>query len=467
MLLIKQMFDRKNWPTIFVAATAIGFAILKLSTVTFRFSDGNAYFYMAQALLHGILPYRDYNLADPPFLILLFAPLKAIFANNLILFQFIPIVLDISTAVLIYKILRRNNVRLAFLAPLVYLFSFTVISTSDYVTGGEVTVFLITLAIYFDQQKKNVASAISWSLAILTKLYAVPPFIAYYLYKIVKRDYKAVLKITITGLIVAAIVLVPFILASPSHFFYDILLHQLNRPPGISKWAIFGTFFREEFVLIILAVIGMVISRNKQLIFQALLMLGFLLAYQDLYYVYLHALLPYMTIFGTVTFEYVYRKWGGKFVAAAVIVYILLLAIPTYSYFKDFEHQNIFSNSWDIAVAIRHSPENLPLYGTHEITPLLALIADRPIFGNYIDTNTQNFAALTLDKEKISNEAVEKGVYLVAKVADYPPQYSIPLQGYELYFDKDLFERYCTLYESFPSTAGDAYNKVNIYRCKK
>ncbi len=466
MLFIKQMFERKNRPTIFVLLTAIAFAVLKLSTVTFRFSDSNAYYYMAQALLHGILPYKNYNLADPPFLILVLAPLKAIFRDNLILFQFLPIAIDIGTAVLIYKILKRNGVRLAFLAPLIYLFSFTVISTSDYVTGGELTVFLITLAIYFDQQRKSFFSTIAWSLAILTKLYAVPPFLAYFFYKLLKRDYKAVARIVITGLIVAAVILIPFIFADPGHFFYDILLHQLNRPPGISKWNIFGVFFKEEFVLIILAFAGMIISRNKQLIAQALLMLGFLLAYQDLYYVYLHALLPYMAIFGTITLEYIYRRWGGKFAAASAILYLALLAVPIYSYFHDFEYQNVFSNSEDIAVAIRHSPENYDLYGTHEITPLLALIAHRNLFNNYIDTNTQNFAALTLDKTQVSEEAVTKGIYLVTKVADYP-DYGIAIQGFEEYFDRRLFDRYCKLYESFPSTAGDAYNKVNIYSCKK
>ena len=116
---------------------------------------------MSQAILNGFIPHRDFFLADPPLFPFFFAVCKLIIGNKLILFKLWPIILDSLSAILIYLLLKERRVALAALGSVLYLFSFTVLSTSDYVTGGELMVFFMLLALLFNEQKKPLLSGIA------------------------------------------------------------------------------------------------------------------------------------------------------------------------------------------------------------------------------------------------------------------------------------------------------------------
>jgi len=99
------------------------------------------------------------------------------------------------------------------------------------------------------------------------------------------------------------------------------------------------------------------------------------------------------------------------------------------------------------------------------VTPLVALMSDKQIFNNIIDTNTQNFAAGTHNLNLISENAVKNGIYLVARVANYPEQ-NIHDTGFEGYFNKEVFDNSCKLYKAFDrNVPDDPLNQVAIYKC--
>ena len=58
-----------------------------------------------------------------------------------------------------------------------------------------------------------------------------------------------------------------------------------------------------------------------------------------------------------------------------------------------------------------------------------------------------------------------KGIYLVARVGEYPEQ-NIHDVGFEAYFNPEIFKTACTKYKSFarPNSL-DNLNEVAIYRC--
>jgi len=57
---LKKLYKQRRWENLAVIFTMVGFAAVKFFSVSFRYSDGNIYLYMADAISKGILPYRDF-----------------------------------------------------------------------------------------------------------------------------------------------------------------------------------------------------------------------------------------------------------------------------------------------------------------------------------------------------------------------------------------------------------------------
>jgi hypothetical protein len=123
----------------------VAFLIYKLINLSFRFGDGDAYWYMANSIWNGILPYRDFFIADPPVFLLFLAELKLVFSAHWILYQALPIFLEAVNAGILYLLLR-DKLKLAWLAVPLYLFSFTVLGTSFFTTGDQLTILFCLLA---------------------------------------------------------------------------------------------------------------------------------------------------------------------------------------------------------------------------------------------------------------------------------------------------------------------------------
>jgi hypothetical protein len=449
-----------------VSASVAVFAIWKLSTLHFRFGDENVYFYMSHAVSHGLLPYKNFFLADPPFFVFFMAGFKTLIGSHLILFKTIPIIFDTASAVLIYLILKKIGNKFAALGPALYLFSFTVLSTSDYVTGAEVMIFFILLGVYLDFLCKPFWSGISWSLACLCKLYAAPALIGFAAFKLFKKEFTDLKKIILVGILAGLIVLLPFFIIASHQTFYDLIIHQFRRPAGLDKWNVWELFLSFEWPLLIGGLVGAWLTRHKTFVWQLILSAIFLLLYQDLYYLYLHLLIPYLVILFCESVDFFdYKDKDLTVPWIVIILYACIAMYPIFSYVNIYAPQGIFDNPQEIATALEQTPDNFPIYGVEEVTPLVALMADRPIFENIIDTNTQNFAAGTHNRDEISREAVKNGIYLVARVADYPDQ-NIMDTGFENYFNSDIFKTSCTTYRKFPRPSpDDPLNDIAIYRC--
>ncbi len=428
------------------------------------FGDENVYFYMTHAILSGSIPYKDFFLADPPFFIYLLSGFKFLFGSNIILFKALPIVFDSFSAILVYLILKKRENKFAFLGPILYLFSFTVLSTSDYVTGAEVMISLILLALYTEENKKHFWSGVFWALACLSKLYAGPALIGVLIYKIYQKEFIELKQIIIGGLITTLIVLIPFIILAPKELFYDLIIHQFKRPVGINKWNVIGFFVSFEWFILSAGMIGAFITSKKVWGLSFLFSLIFFLLYRDLYYLYLHLLWPLVVLLAIEFVSFLNKKsedlsWGF------IILYIFIAIYPLSVYIGNTSQEGVFSNPQEIVGVLQTAPDNFPIYGTQEVAPLVALLSGREIFENKIDTNTQNFASGTHNKNEISKNAIENGVYLVARVGEYPEQ-NIHDTGFELYFDINVFKSACTKYKSFERKSSNDYlNEIAIYRC--
>lgn len=126
---------------------------------------------MADQFFRGVLPYRDYFLADPPLMIIILGGIKWLVGKNVLFLQAVPFLFEAASSGLLYLILKKEKVSLAFLAPALYLFSFSILSTSDFVTGVQLVNFFALSAFYFYQKDSFKTSGFFWGLAFLVKLY--------------------------------------------------------------------------------------------------------------------------------------------------------------------------------------------------------------------------------------------------------------------------------------------------------
>ncbi len=444
------------------------FAFFKFTHVTLRFGDSNAYLYMAHVFWEGVLPYRDFFFSDPPTLIYVLSLVSRLLGDNYVGFMVIPFLFELINAYLLYYYLAQEKQRFAYLAPLIYLGTFTVLATSDYVVGVQITVFFTLLAFIAYAKKRLTFSAVFWALALTTKLYSAITFIGFLIVVFrINRDDS--LKIVLRAVLFAAIICLPFVPYLPDAL-HNIVVHQLNRPEGIPKLEILYYFIQREWLLIGAALLGICFKRNSMFVLPFLLTLFFFLTYRDLYYLYLQYTTYFYVYFAIYALHALYTKLSGQLrstvLMVTLLVYVFFFLTSINFYFQYVWKESLFSNASKISSYISNQWPRTALYGSHEVVPLIALQSKTSIFGNYIDTNTQTFASGTHDKTIMSKQAVESGVLLLGRIWHGKGK-ATEAQAVRGYFDAQSFIRYCTLQKTFPDTGNSTTNAIGIYFCKK
>jgi hypothetical protein len=444
------------------------YLIYKLSNLDYYFGDGNGYFYMAQAVIDGLVPYRDFLIADPPLLIYLLAAIKAVIGANLVLFLAVPPILEATSSYLIYLNLKKRSISLAFLAPLLYLFSFAILSTSDYVTGLHFVILLVNAAILL--KNKPIVSGILWGLATLIKLYTIPGFLAFLGWLVWKKDWQTLKKTGTAYVLTGAAVMSPFMAIAPIEVIEHTILHQFSRPPGISKTAVFSFFVVKDFPLLIVGLLGLIWLKKRLWLALFASWLLFYLIFKDLYYVYLGKLIPWIAMGTVVTLEAIKNKWPkndlGKNITLSLLMLILLSHIPALiNYNQQFRLDGRFPHAPEVAEYVKQLEPTLPLYGSHEVAPLIALMTNQKLFNNYIDTNAQIFGSGALDKKTVSEEAAEHGVYLLTKVANLEINADLDA-GFDGYFDPEVFQAACERLTIIDGPKRELFTDIGIYWCQ-
>jgi hypothetical protein len=115
-----------------------------------RFSDGAIYLYMSSLLNQGILPYRDFFFAHPPLQLLFLSPVTLLFGQNFFLTHMSLQVLLVANAWVLFAVSRKffPN-RISLLAPLLYLFSYSIPATGAHWSGVHLALFMVLAAIFF------------------------------------------------------------------------------------------------------------------------------------------------------------------------------------------------------------------------------------------------------------------------------------------------------------------------------
>jgi hypothetical protein len=341
------------------------------------------------------------------------------------------------------------------------------------VTGLYFVLLLLNLGFYW--QKKPILAGICWGLASLIKLYTVPGLMAWIVWVIFSKklaknhnQWHYLKNFLLSYGLTVAVVMLPFMLISPKQILDYLIFHQFNQTVGISKLKIFNFFLSKDLILILASLSGIILTRNLLIGSAVLFWLIFYLVFKDLYYVYLGVFAPWLTAGFLQLLTWLKNQWPQNQLGQKLGLSLLILT--TMFYLAIWPHQTTrlegrFTQAKQAADYIQQLEKNQALYGSHEVAPLMALMANKKLYNNHIDTNAQLFSSGALDKQAISKQAVENGVYLLTKVVNIPQNTNVDA-GYQNYFDQKLFKKYCQRLKIIEGAGYELFDDIAIYDCQ-
>jgi len=155
-----------------------GFFILKSIGIRASRTDENIYFYMANSLVHGRIPYRDFFFAHPPGHLLFIAPFF-LFGFNLIVAKMIPVVVAGITGIFLYLTFRSAGHKMAgIIVTFLFLYAYQVLMGSTNLNGENLVVMFLAMSVYFAGREHFVISGFASGLALSCGLYSLAGVIA-------------------------------------------------------------------------------------------------------------------------------------------------------------------------------------------------------------------------------------------------------------------------------------------------
>lgn len=459
-----------NWRWLVVWCAVALYLFSKLAILEFHLGDPTVYWYMAKVLPQGILPYRDFFFADPPLLVLFLVPIVALVKEHLLVIQFVPYLLESIVAVVLTVLLKEQKHRFWWLAPVLYLGSFTITATSDYGTGMQLASVWLISALFAVEKKKFFWAGVLLACAALTKMYMGAAVLAVLGYVAWKKEWPALLRITLGGVLASVVVLVPFILLSKGAIIADIILHQFDRPPGLNKLTVLSYFFQREWLLLCIACSVAWWQRRTLWAWLFPAEVLFVLLFQDIYYAYLGILLLPLTALVLATPPVFVQKLSltselqARGREALLVLGVLWFILGTVQYWSGVYAEGMFYPHAALAQAITEQQEQLPLYGSHELVPLMALTTGRPVFHSIIDSNGQTFASGAQDKEKISSAAVTEGVLLLSR-GELHPVTGEAVSLHQAYFSDEEYRQHCQPIFTVPENSRNPRAVVMLSAC--
>lgn len=162
-----------------LVAIAMLYAIQKLYALEYAVSDENIYFYLASAMAHGKVPYRDFFHAHPHPPLHLY-PLALVYKVQGG-FSLLPARVLSGGAILLAGILiargqRRSSAAMGLIACALFLGSFDVLRVSTHYVGANLAAFWVALGLERFARVRDGQAALGFSLGGFTLLNALLEF---------------------------------------------------------------------------------------------------------------------------------------------------------------------------------------------------------------------------------------------------------------------------------------------------
>jgi hypothetical protein len=464
---IKTFLDEQGYIVLVVGL--IAFFLLKIIFSYPRFSDGSVYLYLASLVAKGGTPYRDFFYSSPPLILYLFAAWGKLFGFNWQSFNYIPIVLTIGETLLLYSMLRKKYGALAsVVGSWLYLFSFAVLATTDFVTDIHVVAVLVLAGLYAHVSNRPFLSGLFFGLATVAKVYAFVFYIPLLLWYIWQHEWRKGGQNLLGFAVIFGLVNIGFYLFLGHLYLDQIVGSHLGHITGIPKWNIFRFFAWHDLVLVLAPLPLVVFLRRFPPVLLLLLVLGSALFYgfySDIYYLYLKLFVVWLVWWWAWNISQVEKRWPDMALWISLALVTIALPAGMWRYTHEQAHAAVIDHLGDIeAYVSTHTKEQEAIYGDYEITPLLASETGQPIFRNYADTNIKFFETQIFDYDQRARELQEGHVQMVITKGVTDPNGQL-LFGQEVVLPRSFFADYCVIGKIFPVANDYSSNAVVIWEC--
>jgi hypothetical protein len=450
---------------IFPLLLIIIFLIIKVPNNSIRLSDTNTYFNIAYQMSHGKILYKDIFFSNFPLFSYVSYFYYLITLKNIDLFYLTSIIEVAITAFFIYLITikKTKDYLVSVISSALYMFSFMVLSTSDHQTGVFTASLLGVLGYYFLQRKKYLMSGIFIALTLLTKAYFLPIFLSFFFYIAIKRGFKSLMNFVIGLTLAGLAVLVPSLIQAPREFFSNIFGFSLTRPVGIPKMNILWFFIAKDYFFLLLLLFNF--ANFKKNIFFGLVTIFsalFFFGYQDIYYLYLNFLAPFLSLSFYEFYSFSTIKFNLQKLVIPTII-LIIIALNLFIYISGYRNLGKISNFDSITKTIKDENPKY-LYGNINLTPALIAILNIPALENVNGAHEYFFERGIYDKKKLTDKAVTTKTIIITQGADYP-QYGIKQEIMDNIFINETIYRNCKNILSVPAIAEGEVNRINLFKC--
>jgi 4-amino-4-deoxy-L-arabinose transferase-like glycosyltransferase len=462
---MKKLLWEKKYKILFLMLIII-FLIIKFQGFYFKFSDENTYFYMAKMILDGFTPYKDFFFASPPLQIYIISFFMLFVGKHFILLKLIPIFVTIISSCFIFGVVKKKfGEKEGLIASALYLFSFLVLTTTDHSTGIHLSVMFLLGVIYFIYYDKPLMAGIFASFALLTRLYTLFPLAGIGIYLII-FDRKKLLKFIIGCASTTVIVGGLMQLISNGAFLEQIFLFRLKLVDliGISKMKIFSFFITWDWLLVAGSLLFYFTRKKREFspfLFVSLFLLIFYFVYSDLYYLYLGLIIPLLCILTAHSLMHLNKRKYFNYIITVLLIFII--CFNSFYYIHDHSKAARITFIDEISeFVIANSNENNTLYGSFEITPLIALKTDRRITNNFIDTNPKIFITNLTSAKEMIEKMKEDTKFIFTKVLLFKNE----ILSIDESVDQE-FLKTCIIVKIYPIELDYSSNAVIVWDCKK
>jgi predicted membrane-bound dolichyl-phosphate-mannose-protein mannosyltransferase len=451
---------------LFLLAIIFLFLIIKIVSNGIHLSDTNIYFNIAYQIANGKILYKDIFFSNFPFFSYVASLYYFLSGKNIELFYFTSAI-EISTITFfIYLITyqKTKNYIASITSSILYIFSFMVLSTSNHQTGVFTASLFAVLSYFFLQKKKILISGIFIALAIFTKAYFLPIFLSFFIYIVIKKEWRNLLKFGLSFTITGLIILLPFLIQAPQQLISDIFGFSLTRPAGLSKINIMWFFIMKDFLLFIILLFN-ILNIRKNILFGiiSIISITFFFAYQDVYYFYLNFLTPFLCLSFYEIYLFLRNKFNSqRLVIPTVVIVFVLLNLSIYiSSYRNMDKLGDFNKV--IATINFEKPDFL--YGSNDITPLLIALTGIPALENVNDAHEYFFMRGIYNKKFLTDKAIKSKTIIVTHGADYPT-YNFRQDIVDNIFIKEDIYKNCKIILSTPILqTAISTNRVNLFKC--
>ncbi len=432
--------------------------------VTVQPGDENVYYYMGRLVAEGMLPYRDFFFAHPPLQIYLMSIIYRIFGFNIVFLKSLALASTLITSYFVFRIAKdRFGAAEAAVSSLLFLFAYSTMFNSAFSFGVEIATMFFIIGVYlFFNKEKYFLAGIFFGVAGITRFLVLIP-IAFVLASLFFSNKKNSFRMLIGFLIVFLFVNILFIVISKGAYIDDTYkFHLIKTPDYDANFKEYFDVVKLNWLLFLSAILALFVKERKAVgMFGiiCLLYLAFLLALNKIFGFYLTIIFPLLAViggFGVVRLLKLLdfaKVWKGLVVLLLMSIFSWNLAADVL--FLEKEGFSGFERRNDLVDYVNSvSNEDTLLFGDGSVVPLLALLTNKRVAFDSVDTNDQVFATGQVDLDKVLERIKGKDILFIIRSA-----HGISSFGNVL----DFLNKNCEFLSQFYDEKEGAYI---VYQCK-